>query len=112
MSLLQEFAAHSDAEVSGRNDTVACVKIPGRGHRPSLYKEDIPSECAFMQNHIISSIESSFSSAGLDVFKDDSFDNTMFVCGGDITLQKYVEENATLTVSLTTLRISHAPQGG
>ena len=116
VSLLQEFAAHSNAEVSGRNDTAARVKSLGRRRRPSLYGEDIPSEHALMPNYVISSIESSISSAGLDVFKDDSVDNTMFVCGGkilmlDITLQKHAEENAPLTVSLTTLKISHAPQG-
>ncbi len=89
VSLLQEFAAHSNAEVSGRNDTAARVKSLGRRRRPSLYGEDIPSEHALMPNYVISSIESSISSAGLDVFKDDSVDN----------------------ISLTTLKISHAPQG-
>lgn len=116
VSLLQELAAHSNAEVTGRNDTVARVKVLGRRRRPSLYGEDIPSERALMPNYIISSIELSISSAGLDVFKDDSANNTTFVCGGkilmlDVTLQKHAEENAPLTVSLMMLKISHAPQG-
>src|SRR5260370_30371557 len=63
VSLLQEVATHSYAEVSGRNDTAVRLKVLGRRRRPSLYEEEIPSERALMPNYIISSL---ISSAGLD----------------------------------------------
>ncbi|KAF8335776.1 uncharacterized protein EI90DRAFT_256367 [Cantharellus anzutake] len=117
VSLLQELATHSNAEVSGRNDTVARVKALGRKRRPSLYGEDIPSERAYMPDYIISSIETSVATAGLDVYTDEQGDTTTFLCGGkilvlDFTLQRHTDEKAPLTVSLMSLKILHASQSG
>ncbi|KAF9516646.1 hypothetical protein BS47DRAFT_1380866 [Hydnum rufescens UP504] len=100
-----------------KRDAKTRQEILGPKNRPQLYGDDVPYSRLLLPEYITTRLEASASAAGLEVYKDEENDNTVFVCGGkvlvlDVTLLNHtrsgLSNDSMPTISLTSLKISHA----